>query len=108
MIREQKEGNPNKPRKLDGLVGVEPPVRPRIVAIMGGGDWYDASVDHLIVPREIDLEAEKRKWDEWYQYVYCSPENQDRKVRYICFVEWLENIGAKQATDEYIEEFWDH
>ena len=39
----------------------------RLVAIMGGGDWYDASVEHLEIPDDMNLDEMKAARDKWYK-----------------------------------------
>ena len=36
---------------------------PRIVAVLGGDDWTDASVSHIRVPVGLDLKAAEKEWD---------------------------------------------
>lgn len=83
---------------------------PKITAILGGGDWADASVDHLILPENVGVEVEAQNWREWYQDVYYRPRNGLRPksknpIKYITFVEWLKNLGAVEPTKDQLEEF---
>ena len=64
------------------------------VAIMSGGDWYDASCDHVSVPADLDLEAAEREYDEWIK----------TSQSYITFIDWLEKF--KGATESTVEEYW--
>ena len=60
------------------------------VAILGGGDWFDASVEHLSVPDDLNLADAKREFDEW------------RKTDdYISFPDWLRKF--KGAEDSSVE-----
>ena len=78
----------------------------RIVLILGGGDWADASVDDLIVAEDLDLEKEKEKYDKWYKEVYCSTGvNHQHGVKYQDFPEWL--IARCDAEEAGLEEFND-
>lgn len=77
----------------------------KLVAILGGGDWNDASVDHLVLPAQADLHDAKRAYNTWYRNVYC-PAVQRRRldsppdVTYMSFVDFLRvNYGATIATD---------
>ena len=79
----------------------------KLAAIMGGGDWADASVDHLLIPDDMKLEVEKDRWNWWYQNVYVLDIHVSGKVRYISFTDWLKQHGAKEATENEIIEFWD-
>lgn len=67
------------------------------VAIMGGGDWADASVSLLSVPENLDIEAAKEEYDEWREG--------KKHPEYMTFVEWLR--AHKGATDSTVEEYWD-
>ena len=79
----------------------------KLVAIMGGGDWTDASVFHLVIPVGVNLEEEKAKRGKWYREEYCPALRANQRPIYSTFSEWLiKNCGAKKATAE-IEEFWD-
>jgi len=73
----------------------------RRVAIYGGGDWSDASVEHLEVPQDLDLDQARKARAEWYRgYV-------PGKTRYLSFSDFLvERCGARPATD--IEEYWEY
>ena len=76
----------------------------RIVLIMGGGDWADASVDDLKVPAEMDLDAELEKWRKWYREEYVPAHRTSKKPIYKGFVTWLLERGAERAE---LEGFWD-
>ena len=43
----------------------------KLVAIKGGGDWGDASVDFLAVPKGVDLDAAKAAYNVWYRDEYA-------------------------------------
>ena len=75
----------------------------KIVALMGGGDWADASVEHLVIPDALDIEQEKVAWDRWY-YDICFP---SPDVEYVSFADWLKQRGARDTTDDELFEFWD-
>lgn len=71
----------------------------KITAFFGGGDWYDASVDHLVLPDGLDLNAERQRYKTWYDDEYCKIDSQ-----YLSFVGWLESrCGARRPTDEELE-----
>lgn len=76
----------------------------RIVAIRSGGDWNDASCDHVAVPAGLDLNAEHECYRRWYENEYCSQLHlAGGRVPYMTFVEWLKTrCGAEDAK---IEEF---
>jgi hypothetical protein len=64
----------------------------RIVAILSGGDWVDASVEHLSLPQDIDLMEQRRLWIE---HNYARVPDED----YVNFVDWLKRIGGREPTD---------
>lgn len=36
----------------------------RLVAVFGGGDWADASINHLNLPEELDLDQVKNIYND--------------------------------------------
>lgn len=80
-------------------------VMPRFIAVMGGADWADASVDHVVIPEGMNLEDEQSRWREWYHGTYCPLLHTDNRVDYVSFVDWIKREGARDATE--IEEFWE-
>lgn len=82
----------------------------RLVAIHGGWDWADASVDYLSIPAGLDLAEAKADWHKWYR-LYCedlkAQKNGLPRPRYISFPNFLvECYGATTDPDE-LEVFWD-
>ncbi len=76
----------------------------RIVAILAGGDWYDASVEHLAVPTTVSLDEARAEYDRWYREEYIT--RKDRQYR--SFAQWLvERCGARDAEDSDVEVYWD-
>jgi len=75
----------------------------RLYAICSGGDWNDASVDHLILPDSLDIDEEKKKWRTWYGEEYYRKKG----VKYISFVDWLLKAGARAPTEEEVTVWWD-
>lgn len=76
----------------------------RIVALLGGGDWADASIDHLVVPKNMNLETVKKEWDRWYREVYV-PDPNPKKI-YKSLAQFMKERGAREATDREVEPFW--
>ena len=86
----------------------------RYVAIFGGGDWYDASVDHVVVPADLDLEAARERYRTWYKDEYSAsfgpdPANPHRRtqltrVPYWSFAQYLKAREGASPAD--IEEVW--
>lgn len=77
----------------------------KIIAVLGGGDWNDASVDHLILLGNVDLEKEKQRHEKWCREVYIPNLNAGRRPAYYNFTEWLvkEGLARKTTEDELIE-----
>lgn len=79
----------------------------KTVAILGGGDWADASVAHLDMPKHVSIENAKKEYNKWYHEEYCSNLNTPTKIPYLSFTEWLKK--HHQATDSmFVEEYWDY
>lgn len=80
----------------------------KIVAVLGGGDWFDASVDHLILLGEVDLYKEKIRWLEWYNKEYAVELMAGKKPDYYTFIEMLIKQGlARRCTKDEVVEFID-
>ena len=71
----------------------------KLIAIHSGGDWYDASVRFLEVPKELDEDAVKKKWRE-------RPEEQHSGPGYISLEKFIEKELGGAETDA-IECWWD-
>ncbi len=79
----------------------------KLIALCGGGDWWDASLDLMAVPEGLDIEQEKIAWRAWYKNEY-GPRLLDRpQPEYVSFPKWLESKGARDATKDEIEEVWE-
>ena len=79
----------------------------KIWAICGGGDWYDASIDYLILPNEMNIETEKKLYNHKMQEHYLANRN-GRESKYPgTFVEHLISRGAIEPSDEQLEEYWE-
>lgn len=61
---------------------------PRLVAIIGGDEW-DSSCTHVVVPDGMDLEAEKKAYTKWL----LGRERGSWKN----FDTWLIEHGAREA-----------
>lgn len=77
----------------------------KIWAIMDGGDWYDASVDFVILPEGVvwneDMMKKYRKW------VHALAETQSYN-EYKNLHDWLLGQGGRTPTKEELEEVWEH
>jgi hypothetical protein len=75
-----------------------------LLAILGGGDWSDASVDHITVQADVDLVAAREAYNTWYREVYCPALHRSGYTRpcpitYMNFVDYLKaHYGAVDAT----------
>ncbi len=80
----------------------------RDIVICGGGDWCDASVDFVVVPRELDLDAAMAERSSWYQNEYCpqlrsARERRGDSPRFYTVKEWLlEFYNAKEWEPEIL------
>lgn len=70
----------------------------KIVAILGGGDWADASVEHIEVPNGMDLEVERNTYREWLRNTTSGA--------CFSFAGFLKTRGATD-TDK-VEEYWEY
>ena len=64
------------------------------IAIMSGGDWYDAGVSLLAVPADMDVLAVKKEYKGWL-----------RDHPWVSFPDWLRKY--KGAGDSSVEEYWE-
>lgn len=78
----------------------------KLVALLDGGDWYDASVLHILIPEDMDLEKAGVEWRRWYNEVYLPGLRANKKPEYISFDKWLIQHGAQEATENEIIQFW--
>ena len=70
----------------------------KVIAIFGGGDWYDASVDHLVLPEGMNLQEELKKHKEWVRNEYRSG-----KAPYKDFFTHLKEKGARDPNEDELE-----
>jgi hypothetical protein len=73
-----------------------------LIAIMSGGDWADASVDHLVLPTGMDIELKRIEYEEWYRTEYHKG-----GIAYKSFPQFLEQQGARAPTEEELTIFWE-
>lgn len=75
---------------------------------MSGGDWTDASVEHIVLNADIDLREKKAIWDKWYKDEYCPVYDTDKRIEFYTFTEWLLHSGIARKTTKFeVEEFWE-
>lgn len=80
----------------------------RIVALMSGGDWYDASVEHLVIQDDVILELEYKLYRAWYEDKYCPALRSQNRIDFMTFSQWLINKGARETTDNEVLEYWEN
>ena len=73
----------------------------RIIAIYGGGDWADASVEHIEASDGLDLRQEQDLYDEWYFLIYCNEKNKvwPKIIEYESFADWLISRNKAKLAD---------
>lgn len=77
----------------------------KIWAICGGGDWNDASVEHLILPDGMNIEEERKN------HRQAMREYHELKTKESWpghFVEYLINKGAVVPSEVLLEEYWEN
>lgn len=79
----------------------------KIYAICCGGDWADASVDHLILPDGMDIEKESELREKWLREEYHPKTRKDDQPQYKSLTDWLKGKGACEPTLDELEEFWE-
>lgn len=79
----------------------------KIWAICGGADWYDASVDYLILPDGMDIEVERKKRDHKMQEYHLGNKNGRETAWPGTFVEHLVSKGAVGPAEKQLEEYWE-
>lgn len=79
----------------------------KVTAILSGGDWADAGVEHLVLPDEVEIDREKELYDTWYARTYCSALCLGRRPKFKTFTEWLVEKGARYTTEEELVEYQD-
>lgn len=77
----------------------------KIWAICGGGDWNDASVEHLVLPDGMDI-TEERKNHRQAMREYHSKKTAESWPGH--FVEYLVSKGAVVPLEEQLEEYWEN
>lgn len=75
----------------------------RTVALLGGGDWADASVDLLDIPDGIDIEKIKAEWFVWYRTDYLPNYKAGNKPQFKTVIDMLLALGAKHSDIEKVE-----
>ena len=72
-----------------------------LCAVISGGDWYDASVDHIVLPESCDIEAARLERESWYENEYRPKLGTENHIEYLSLSDWLiEKCGGRYATDD--------
>ena len=81
----------------------------KIIAIMGGGDWVDASVNHIVPLGDFSMEELEIKYKNWYNTIYLPTVKEVKNtLNYKSIDEWLiENNFARRPNEDELEEYWD-
>ena len=79
----------------------------RVICITSGGDWADASVDHVKVPADCNLNTAYDGYRKWLEDVYWPQcHDRPRKIKSLTFPEWLmQERGATGITSADMEYF---
>jgi hypothetical protein len=73
-----------------------------ITAILGGGDWADASVNFVVLADGKTIEELHGQYREWYKTYECGQD------RFYTFKEWLMKFaGAVEPTDDQLQIYED-
>jgi hypothetical protein len=103
------------------------PVSYRIVALLGGGNWADASVSHILVPSDVNLTEAADRYnrevrESYFEKIRTWKTCEVRRLRgiidpscegvvapkWVSFSEFLvENCGAGSPINEEVEVFWE-
>ena len=87
----------------DHEAGIADGERMKLIAIQSGGDWTDASVDHLLIPSDLNLSEAKKQYRAWYQDVYVP---NIAAGGFLTFAEYLkQHCGAHDPDTGDIEIF---
>lgn len=76
----------------------------KIWAICGGGDWYDASVEHVILPDGMNLKEMRKERSKLMKEYHKRGSKGEWPGT---FVEYLISKGAVVPSEEQLEEFWE-
>lgn len=74
-----------------------------LVAVHGGGGWYDASADYIVVDKPRDLDELRKVWRAWYHKIYLAELHAGEHPIYLDFSAWMIDRGyARRATSDDI------
>ena len=82
--------------------------RTRLVAVLSGGDWADASVDHIRVPCELTMDDIQAQWHRWYNSSYLPAlRNGNKPIFYSVTTFACTFCGAIPATASDLQTWWE-
>lgn len=65
----------------------------QVIAVLSGGDWADADVEHIVTLKDFDTETVWLDYRIWFR--------EDNSMEYNTFAEWSVKEGyAREATDD--------
>ena len=85
-------------------------VQGQVIAVLDGGDWADASVEHFVAVRDCDPEDLRTDYDIWYNETYIPlrrimVRGGGRRPKYWTFTEWLLAFNhVREATEDEVYE----
>lgn len=89
----------------------------RIVHLTSGCGPDDYNCTLIVVPDDMDLKGMKALWDVWYHSVYCPALREWRRYipdmpikkapEYLSFEAYLKQSGARDVTEQEVEEFYE-
>jgi hypothetical protein len=74
----------------------------RLVSILQGEE-AEVQYDLLLIPEEVDVDAERAAWTEWRTTKYQPARRTGNPIQFVTFAEWLLSHGAIEAEHEVIE-----
>ena len=78
----------------------------KIWAICGGGDWFDASINHVILPDGMSMQKVHEEYKDWLdEYRDCR--NCGKPIEYMTFTEYVLSIGGREPSKDVLEEWWE-
>ena len=83
----------------------------RLLCVIQGSD-RDIAFEHVLVPRDLDIPAAKRRQQTWYKNVYTpavrARKNLVAESNLTSFASWLvHKEGGDWADETHVEEVWE-
>lgn len=81
----------------------------KVWALLGGGDWADASVNFVILPKGVDIEKEDKNYKAWLHDVWWNKDLPASHKDWMNFQDWLiKRCGGREPRDCELETFFDY